>query len=193
MLETIDASSGRLIYTEFPEGVQDIWLTGFEQIVPINSEELNVDYHTIDSARAEVQHSNMLFLGNVGQQETFKLYEELRNFAENITVSEYTSKTLEQVDYDYKLGGTEYYSTSNIYHWVGYYPNEIYRFGVVFILKDGSKTPVFNVRGNVAINNKYNHGVFKTSDHKVITSDSINLIGLTFNLPNDVLPDDVIG
>jgi hypothetical protein len=60
--------------------VQTIWITGFEQDVPINSEELNVDYHTIDFAKAETQQANMLFLGNIGKKdETFDVYRELRN------------------------------------------------------------------------------------------------------------------
>ena len=177
---------------ESGEKGQSIWLTGFEQIVPINSEELNVDYHTIDWARAETQHSNMLFLGNVGQEKTFELYQKLKNYAKDVIISEYTEQSLDQVLLDYS-SNSEYYSTSNIYHWLGYYPEEIYRFGIVFILKDGSKTPVFNVKGNVSINNEYDHGVFVTSKHNIISNDSINPIGITFTLPNTQLPNDVIG
>jgi hypothetical protein len=35
----------------------------------------------------------------------------------------------------------------NVYKYTGYWNSEIYRFGIVFILKDDSLSPVFNVRG----------------------------------------------
>ena len=103
---------------------QDIWLTGFEQTTPIDSELLNVDYHTIDSARAEAQHSNMLFLGNVKQKETFQLYDRLRTFSKDVTISEKQSE-LPIVKTDYEVVSNlnkthaEYYNTQNIYNRLG--------------------------------------------------------------------------
>ena len=41
----------------------------------------------------------------------------------------------------------EYYNPLNIYHRLGYWPGEIYRFGVVYILEDFTFTPVFNISG----------------------------------------------
>lgn len=151
---------------------QDIWITGFEQQTPVNVEELNVDYHTIDSARAEAQHSNMLFLGNVGQKETFKLYHKLENYTKN-----YIETTLSQNNFisngdsDTNEGDdfsdANYYSVKHIYNELGYWPDEWYRFGVVYVLNDGSTTPVFNMEGGIFtdINTKSNtneYGVFKT-------------------------------
>ena len=127
---------------------QSIWLTGFEQTTPIESELLNVDYHTVDWARTEAQHSNMLFLGNVGQEGTFKLYQDLDAFTKKFitTIHESTDSLIDTVSINYKQG-KEYYSTHNIYNYIGYWPDEIYRFGIVYILKDGSTTPVFNMNG----------------------------------------------
>jgi len=34
-----------------------------------------------------------------------------------------------------------------IYKFTGYWPDEIYRLGIVYILKDTSLSPVFNIRG----------------------------------------------
>ena len=176
---------------------QKIWLTGFEQTVPIEPELLNVDYHTVDWARAEAQHSNMLFLGNVGQEETFQLYDRLRTFSKQVTITENQS-TLPIVNTDYEVtpdlnnAHAEYYNTQNIYNRLGYYPGEIYRFGIVYILKDGSKTPVFNVRGNVGENDDIYKGVFKTSDVKVIENNIVKPIYLTFTVPVITEPD-VIG
>jgi Xaa-Pro aminopeptidase len=41
----------------------------------------------------------------------------------------------------------EYYNTKNIYYHVGYWNEEIYRIGIVYIMDDGSLSPVFNLRG----------------------------------------------
>lgn len=204
MIETRDASSGSPIYTEFTEGVQDIWLTGFEQMVPINSEELNVDYHTVDWARAETQHSNMLFLGNVGQKETFELYQNLKELVwDQLTVSLDYSTVLDGTQYDYSnLNETEkpeYYSVTNIYKYVGYWPNELYRFGIVFILKDGSKTPVFNPKGKdfrtPSRINDNDKGVFFTPEKSILNSNNtVNPIGFSFAWnPNTNFPDNVLG
>lgn len=176
---------------ESGEKGQSIWLTGFEQMVPINSEELNVDYHTIDWARAESQHSNMLFLGNVGQKGTFDLYDRLKDFSKKITPS-YSQSSLTPVSIDY-TSGEEYYSVDNIYNKVGYYPGEIYRFGIVYILKDGSKTPVFNTKGvNFQTGADLLDGVVLMPNVDIITEDEIKPLYLTFTVPKINEPD-VIG
>lgn len=177
---------------------QKIWINGFEQTEPINIEELNVDYHTVDFARAEAQHSNMLFLGNVGQKETYQLYKDLENISKDIRVQiQYkTGNILGYVNpgtYD-TLGGAEYYDTKHIYNYVGYWPDEYYRFGIVYILNDGSTTPVFNMKGCkfTAINQfntdeqvvKNDFGVFKTPNVSVIGSNATNPLYFTFSLPS---------
>ena len=68
----------------------------------------------------------MLFLGNVGQKETFELYTELDDLAKEIQVT-VAQDTLQAVDTTYSFG-SEYYDVHNIYDKVGYYPGEIYRF-----------------------------------------------------------------
>lgn len=183
----------------FVEYYQQIWLTGFEQTSSIESELLNIDYHTVDWARAETQHSNMLFLGNVGQKETFDLYKKLDQFTKDFNVV--VKQDLEQnegllkVSNDYSAG-EEYYSTTNIYSKLGYWPDEIYRFGIVYILRDGSTTPVFNVSGGVFTelntpveNNEYANtdGVFLTPKVDIISnSDTVRPLYFRFTLPNDV-------
>ena len=41
-------------------------------------------------------------------------------------------------------GGYEYYNVLNIYNKLGYWNDEIYRFGVVYIFNNGTLSPVFN-------------------------------------------------
>lgn len=190
-IQTIDPATGKPVYTQTTIQGQEIWLTGFEQTTPINPEILNIDYHTIDWARAEAQHSNMLFLGNVGQKETFELYTELDDLAKQIQVT-VAQDTLQPVDTTYSFG-SEYYDVHNIYDKVGYYPGEIYRFGIVYILKDGSKTPVFNMKGkNFQINAEIEDGVFLMPDVDVIYENQIKPIYLTFNVP-PITNDRVLG
>jgi hypothetical protein len=43
--------------------------------------------------------------------------------------------------------GNEYYNTKNIYYNVGYWNEEYYRLGIVYIYDDGSLSPVFNILG----------------------------------------------
>ena len=47
----------------------------------------------------------------------------------------------------YKSVGYEYYNAQNIYYKLGYWDEEIYRLGIVYILPNGELTPVFNIRG----------------------------------------------
>ena len=173
--EPIDMSSDNLQLDDSIR-TQSIWLTGFEQTTPIDSEVLNVDYHTVDWARAEAQHSNMLFLGNVGQEQTFKLYQKLKEFTLK-TITSINQGTLINIAGD-EFSDANYYSTKNIYYRLGYWPNEFYRFGIVYILNDGSTTPVFNVRGDGG-NDK---GVFKTPNVDVLKSK--RPIYFNFTLPD---------
>lgn len=177
---------------ESGEKGQSIWLTGFEQMVSINSEELNVDYHTIDWARAEAQHSNMLFLGNVGQKETFTLYHKLEDFTSNpLNVKTFIEQgsLVDVSDNNDSFSDKNYYSVKNIYYSLGYWPNEWYRFGIVYILNDGSTTPVFNMQGNIANNNK---GVFKVQDFDILSSNKP--INFRFELHNvEQLDSRIIG
>jgi hypothetical protein len=40
-----------------------------------------------------------------------------------------------------------YYNAKNIYYRLGYWPGEIYRFGIVYIFEDNSLSPVINLQG----------------------------------------------
>jgi hypothetical protein len=54
-----------------------------------------------------------------------------------------------------------YYDTEYIYNNTGYWPGELYRLGVVYILKDGSLSPVFNIRGATNLQTKGNTPYYK--------------------------------
>lgn len=185
-----------------------IWITGFEQTTSISIEDLNIDYHTIDFAKTIAQQQDMLFLGNVGQEETFDLYQELREFTKNVITTIKQDTQLTPVTCDYK-SGDEYYSAKNIHDKLGYWPDEIYRFGVVYILKDGSTTPVFNMYGgnfdsiddiitkDSSEENHNEYGVFKTPNVGIISKEAICPISFNFKLPeikeNSEISEKVLG
>jgi hypothetical protein len=52
-----------------------------------------------------------------------------------------------ETNYTDPTGGFEYYNVENIYNYTSYWDEEIYRFGVVYILNNYTLSPVFNVRG----------------------------------------------
>jgi len=89
----------------------------------------------------------MLFLGNV--QKYTPDYETL------VKLSLGFIPYYKAVDEETELGSTlnetynpgGYYNVQNIYNKVGYWNEEIYRFGVVYIMSNGSLSPVYNIRG----------------------------------------------
>lgn len=163
--------------------LDEIYITGYEQTETINIEELNIDYHTFNSARAMAQQKSMLFLGNLEQYDTYKLYNNLERITALVTPVQKQDLNLTATQTDFS-GGSEYYSTKNIYNYVGYWPDEYYRFGIVYILQDGSTTPVFNTA---------NKGVVKTTRVGVLGKDYIKPISFEFDLSGLDLPSEVIG
>lgn len=159
---------------------QEIFITGFEQTEVVNIEELNVDYHTFDNARAMTQQQNMLFLGNLKQNDTWAFYNKLKDQSLSIVPKQCQKVTLDATSTLF-TGGKEYYDVKNIYNYVGYWPDEFYRFGIVYILQDGSTTPVFNVKGNID-GEENDYGIVKTTKVEVITKNTIKPICFEFNV-----------
>lgn len=126
-------------------------ITGFETTHLSSEEELNAQYIVVDSAKTQTQCNNMLFLGNVKEAEID--YEELTDLALRIT-PELTHVGIGHINEKYIEDSStninrkyEYYNVNNIYNYLGYWDDEFYRFGVVFILNNYTLSPVFNIRG----------------------------------------------
>jgi hypothetical protein len=108
---------------------------------------LSQDFFLASAAKTQEVCQNMLFLGNV--QKYTPDYETLAKLSLGFTpyykaIDEETElgSTLNET---YNPGG--YYNVQNIYNKVGYWNEEIYRFGVVYIMSNGSLSPVYNIRG----------------------------------------------
>lgn len=157
-----------------------ITINGYEEIKEISIEELNIKYNLVTAAKTQAQVQNMLFFGNV-QGITVNI-KDLQN------ISYFIKVTLKQRDQsigwisaeDYKqkegenIDQTEYYSPNNIYYNLGYWPDEMYRLGIVYIMNDDSLSPVFNLRGcNFTALNQYN---FNPATNPLYTDGKMNYL-----------------
>lgn len=130
----------------------DIVITGFEDIRNISESDFYSKYADIDSAKTIAESNNKLLLGNIDSTE--RDYNKLQQIAWRIIprVIEPTRKIGSLTYYYTNYSSLEdnkggYYNPKNVYNSVGYWPEEIYRFGVVFIFSDNSTSHVFNIQG----------------------------------------------
>lgn len=134
-------------------------ITGLEDSTEIPISEINNQFFQASSAKTSAQCQNRLFLGNIAKPDI--PYKDLTDISLRmlpILNSVDSKNTIGQVDYNYVddsslINSYEYYNTKNIYYNVGYWDNEIYRLGVVYIMSDNSLSEVFNIRGGNNIKN----------------------------------------
>ena len=127
-----------------------ITITGNESQVPVTIYDINPRYFLVSAAKTMESCQNRLFLGNV---ETKKInHEDIQDVTLRTKISIDTSNSIGFLNSKYKdissaKHKNEYYNPHNIYYNLGYWPGEIYRFGIVYILEDYTFSPVFNVSG----------------------------------------------
>ena len=129
-------------------GVSNIVITGFENVLPVSDSHINLLLQTYNSAKTQVLCQNRLFLGNLIQEE--EKYDELLQCALNIYPEIDGSVECEVNKLSSFYGGNiqnTYYDPKFIYNYTGYWDDELYRFGVVFIKQDNTLSYVYNVRG----------------------------------------------
>lgn len=125
-------------------------INGYEEIETLTINDLNINYLTVDAAKTQAQVQNMLFFGNV--QQSIVNIKELQNISYFINVSlKQSENSIGWVNPDGYVSdtdlNTEYYNPINNYYYLGYWPDEIYRLGIVYIFNDDTLSPVFNLRG----------------------------------------------
>lgn len=127
-----------------------VQIDGSEVTEQISEELLNIEYIPVNSAKTQAQQQNMLFLGNISSSTCdYKALQDLA-YKVKVTLLQNTSANIGWVKADYKTPngkGSEYYDPQNIYNYLGYWPEEYYRFGIVFIRDDDTLTPAFNLIG----------------------------------------------
>ena len=151
-----------------------IIINGTEVGKTIPLSDINTQYFVADSVGTEAQCQNMLFMANITKLTVN--YKELTDLSVRIFPYIHKETARQFIGYispeNYSDNSTainryEYYNTQNIYNRVGYWPEEIYRLGIVYIMNNGTLSPVFNVRGNNNIDiNPSNFSDSKYNDAK---------------------------
>lgn len=138
-------------------GSCDIIVTGAETIIGISKEECVVDYADIDSVKTQTVSNNVLLFGNITSTEhdwdairrfTWKIIPRVKQADEGVIGSittNYVDPSTNSTDSDER--GYCYYNTKNVYYRLGYWPEELYRFGIVYIFNDNSLSPIIDLQG----------------------------------------------
>lgn len=129
----------------------DILLTGYEDIADVHVSDINLQYFNADTVKSQTITQNILFQGNVKEKSQSQIeHEMLQKISLTITPKLNLDKSV-NMDSSYKYTDEKqknsYYNANFAYESTGYHIGEIYRFGIVYIRKDNSLTPVYNTLG----------------------------------------------
>ena len=127
----------------------DIYVTGAETIKDISIDDINISYFLADKAKGQAIVQNRLFLGGLHKPSID--YEDFKDLSLRILPYykvEDVKDTIGTFSSNY-VGSKSfmYYNSNNIYEKLGYWPTELYRLGIVYIMQNGTLSPVFNIRG----------------------------------------------
>lgn len=143
-----------------------ITITGLEDTKEIPLSELNVQYNIVDAVKSQTQVQNMLMFANVDKPTI--PYKELTDLSLRIFPTVSNENNIGYLDHEYKpveledaIRKAEYYDATNVYKFTGYWNKEMYRIGVVYIMKDDTLSPVFDVRGRDNLGYFTRLGTFK--------------------------------
>ncbi len=143
-----------MIDQNFPiiNGKAEITLTGEEQTLSVSKSDIQNEFADISAAKTQTVLHNILFLGNT--QGYMQDHIKLQQLAWKIIPREVeTDDLVGGLSGDYDLMSVQgsqqglYYNTKNVYKYTGYWPDEYYRFGVVFIFENNLVSNVFNIQG----------------------------------------------
>ena len=137
------------IYQKYPINSSILYLqiTGYEEAEDIDANVLNISRFNPKNILTQAQCKNMLFFGNVVKNSDN--YKELTDLALRIVPELHIVDNFDSLDTSYRSdnGDFAYYNSLNIYSKTGYFNQEYYRFGVVFIYKNGTLSNVYNTLG----------------------------------------------
>ena len=137
------------LYKRFPINSDTIYLqiTGQEETEDLDPNILNISRFNPKSILTQAQCKNMLFFGNIVKNSDN--YKELTDCALRIIPQIVFNNNFQTVNNNYEAldGNLGYYNSINMYNNVGYFDQEYYRFGVVFIYQNGTLSNVYNTLG----------------------------------------------
>lgn len=153
----------------------NIVITGFEQVTEVPVEEINPKYQICSAVGTQASCKNRLFFANVSEEN--KQYEKLTQLSLRITPNIVTEKYEAQIDENYSISNNlGYYDPNYIYNKTGYWYDEMYRLGIVYILSNNTLSPVFNIRGGKIEGNNVRWSTYKKYDDEVITWSEDNFL-----------------
>ena len=140
-------------------GICNVLITGDEESEKIPISDINLSYNVIQSAKSQAICQNMLFMANVQKAEI--PYEELQDLSLRFLPYLCTTKYPLSMDECYNISSNSkgYFDSKFIYNFTGYWNKDLYRLGIVYVMKDGTLSPAFNIRGreNVKKFEEYTH------------------------------------
>lgn len=169
-----------MIDQNFPiiNGESDLIITGEESVLGISQKDLVNEFADISSCETQTIVDNTLFLANTSAY--IHDYQELQKLSWMIYPKQVEDVSMQQAKADASGKAYGYYDMSNVYHKVGYWPDEYYRFGIVYIYDNNQLSPVFNIQG---------YDASKTDDERILQDIIFNKIGSKFEF-QDYEPDD---
>ena len=144
-------------------GVCTLLITGDENETDVTLEEINSSFDVIQNAKTQCSVANRLFMANIHKSRVeYDILSKLSLcFCPYKHEEDYPlSNDGMNETYEITAKSDGYYDTQYIYDKTGYWPGELYRLGIVYILKDGSLSPVFNIRGATNIPSKSDKGYY---------------------------------
>ena len=135
-------------------GTCTIIINGDENETDSTIEEINTHFDAIQTAQTQCSASNRLFMANIHKTKIeYDILTKLSLCFCPYKHEEPYPLAGDHISQDYAIMAQSdgYYDSKYIYDKVGYWPGELYRIGIVYILKDGSLSPVFNIRGSMNI------------------------------------------
>ena len=137
------------IIQKYPVNSSTLYLqiTGNEQAEELDPNLLNISRFNPKSVLTAAQCKNMLFFGNIVKN--MDNYKELSDCALRIVPELVKDNTLVIPNNSYSCSDPQYgyYGSTNMYNNVGYFNEEYYRFGVVFIYQNGTLSNAYNTLG----------------------------------------------
>ena len=126
-----------------------VQVTGDELSEDLDANILNISRFNPKNLLTQAQCKNMLFFGNIVKNSDN--YRELTDLALRIVPQLGIDNNFDNLNDQYlsDSGDFAYYNSLNIYNKTGYFNQEYYRFGVVFIYQNGTLSSVYNTLGGV--------------------------------------------
>ena len=146
-----------------------IVINGDENTTDVTIEEINSHFDVIQTAQTQCSAANRLFMANIHKSRIeYDMLSKLSLCFCPYKAEEPYPLSDGNLDYKYNINSISngYYDSEFIYNKTGYWPGELYRLGIVYILKDGSLSPVFNIRGATNLYSKNN--TLQEKDYSIV-------------------------